>query len=346
MAYNNLSGTVLAPHKIIPRKDRNGDIIVPILSGNLSTSDGASILNIPRLSNATNNAIITNVGGDANTLTCESNLTFDGSTLAVTGDLTGSGAGAFATLNLNNGVATIGLDGATTLGTITATTISGTYGYFKNDVTSSAGGKFATLEINNGSAAISAEGSLRLSSSAYLNWGNTVGASGYGLRDNNGTIQFRTSTGSWTDVGTGGSGGGGGSATAQGPENSLQFHTTGGTISGSANLIFSSSILSVSGGIVFNRIQSTANMTASATDYFIAINTNSNPVDIRLPSAALLASGQTYVIKDEGGTANTNNITVYASGSQTIDGQNSVVLESPYASIQLYCNGSDKYFIF
>ena len=74
MAYNTLSGTVLTPQLFIP-----GDLLVnTILSGNLSTSDGASVINVPRISNATNNSIITNVGGDANVLTCESNLKFDG----------------------------------------------------------------------------------------------------------------------------------------------------------------------------------------------------------------------------------------------------------------------------
>jgi len=86
MAYNTLSGTVIAAQDYIP-----GDLMVGnIVSGNLSTSDGSSIINVPRVSNATNNAILTNVGGDANTLTCESNLTFDGSTLSITGQLTSS----------------------------------------------------------------------------------------------------------------------------------------------------------------------------------------------------------------------------------------------------------------
>ena len=49
-------------------------------------SDGADVLNIPRVSNATNNSVITNVGGDANNLTCESNLKFDGDELSVTGE--------------------------------------------------------------------------------------------------------------------------------------------------------------------------------------------------------------------------------------------------------------------
>ena len=86
MAHNILSGAVISPLQLAPPPDGT----VHVLSGNLSTSDGASILNVPRVSNATNNALITNVGGDANTLVCESNLTFDGSTLAITGDLTAS----------------------------------------------------------------------------------------------------------------------------------------------------------------------------------------------------------------------------------------------------------------
>ena len=86
MAYNALTGTVIAAQEYIP-----GSLIVGnIVSGNLSTSDGSSIINVPRVSNATNNAILTNVGGDANTLTCESNLTFDGSTLTLAGDLSAS----------------------------------------------------------------------------------------------------------------------------------------------------------------------------------------------------------------------------------------------------------------
>jgi len=87
MAYNILSGTVLAADYYMPRHDV---VVANVVSGNLSTSNGASVINVPRVSNATNNSLITNVGGDANTLVCESNLTFDGSLLNVTGDLTAS----------------------------------------------------------------------------------------------------------------------------------------------------------------------------------------------------------------------------------------------------------------
>lgn len=87
MAYNNMSGTVMQPAALLPRPDL---LSAPILSGNLSTSDASAVINIPRVSNATNNSIVTNLDGDANTFTCESNLTFDGGTLSITGDLSAS----------------------------------------------------------------------------------------------------------------------------------------------------------------------------------------------------------------------------------------------------------------
>ena len=88
MAYNNLSGTVILPEELLKIEGVSAGIV----SGNLSTSDGADVINVPRVSNATNNSLITNVGGNANTLTCETNLTFDGTTLGLVGGLSGSGA--------------------------------------------------------------------------------------------------------------------------------------------------------------------------------------------------------------------------------------------------------------
>jgi len=65
MAYNAVSGTLIAAQDYIP-----GNLVVSnTVSGNLSTSDGASIINIPRVANATDNSLLSNVGGDANTLT-------------------------------------------------------------------------------------------------------------------------------------------------------------------------------------------------------------------------------------------------------------------------------------
>jgi len=88
MAYNALSGTVIAPEYFGPPPGEA--TLTNIISGNLGKSDGSSIVNIPRVSNATDNSIITNVGGNANTLTAETNLKFNGSVLNVTGKVTAS----------------------------------------------------------------------------------------------------------------------------------------------------------------------------------------------------------------------------------------------------------------
>ena len=45
-------------------------------------------------------------------------------------------------------------------------------------------------------------------------------------------------------------------------------------------------------------------------------------------------------------TSEQHNIAISASGVQTIDGSNFILLRSPFAAIQLYSNGSDSYFIY
>lgn len=47
----------------------------------------------------------------------------------------------------------------------------------------------------------------------YLNFGSLVGDSGYGIRDNAGTLQFKNAAGSWTNFGSGGGGASWGSIT-------------------------------------------------------------------------------------------------------------------------------------
>jgi len=42
---------------------------------------------------------------------------------------------------------------------------------------------------------------------AYISFGTVAGVSGYGFRDNGGTMQFKNELGAWTDIGTGGGGG-------------------------------------------------------------------------------------------------------------------------------------------
>ena len=122
-----------------------------------------------------------------------------------------------------------------------------------------------------------------------------------------------------------------------------------GTLSSSVNVSASSFYgqgLVLDGGMSLNRTSVTAHMTASKTDYYLGVDTTGSAINIRLPDASTLPSGHTYVIKDEGGAADTNNITVYGTAGQSIDATNSIVLMSPYSAISLYCNGTDKFFVY
>ncbi|MAE82825.1 MAG: hypothetical protein CMB80_08835 [Flammeovirgaceae bacterium] len=238
MAYNILSGTVIAAQEYIP-----GDLIVGnIVSGNLSTSDASAVINVPRISNATNNALVTNVGGDANDLTCETNLAFDGSTLDITGDLTAS----------------VGI-------------------------------------------------------SAPYYWGDGSNLTGIGAGSVSGSARHYSATG---------------------------LETSGYLkVSGSAIMV---------GGIVMKRKVVADDYEIQEFDYFIGIrsNTLASSITLTLPTAAGLLSGQMYVVKDEGGAIDSYPVTITCSAADTIDGQNEVLLESPYASVQIYCNGVGKYFIY
>ena len=54
---------------------------------------------------------------------------------------------------------------------------------------------------------------------------------------------------------------------------------------------------------------------------------------------AQVISGRLIVIKDAGGNASANNITVTTEGAETIDGQATAVICGDYDSITIYCNG-------
>ncbi len=105
-------------------------------------------------------------------------------------------------------------------------------------------------------------------------------------------------------------------------------------------------VTSINTGVSFNRISTSIDYNVKKSNYIIGVDSTSNPVTITLPDASTLSSGHTFVVKDEGGAVSSNTITISASGSQQIDSVNSIVLEVPYSSIQLYCNGTSKFFVF
>lgn len=63
-----------------------------------------------------------------------------------------------------------------------------------------------------------------------------------------------------------------------------------------------------------------------------------------LPATSAMADGDVLIVKDESGAAGTYNITVARAGSDTIDGQTSVVIGTNYGSVILIKNGAGKWF--
>jgi len=265
--------------------------------------------------------------------------------------------------------------------------------------------------------------------------GTAASTGSYLALDSNNNVVLTSSVGA----------GGGGSATAQGPVNSIQFHSGSGDISGSAGLIFSGSTLQVSGsgsggeamsvtghmypgtgdiydlgsptkqwrslyvssstiyfggeslsvkdgsmkfgsgsatkgmrvgfmhllnhgidmapnrvfglnafqmkfggGIAYKRNVVAANYQMLKTDFIVSVQTDTvdSAVTLTLPSASVCLNGQSFIVKDEGGASHTHNIIISASSTDTIDGVGALILESPYAAVNIYTNGSNKFFIY
>ena len=96
---------------------------------------------------------------------------------------------------------------------------------------------------------------------------------------------------------------------------------------------------------VFSRTPITSSITSSINDRILGVSASS-ALDIRLPAASGFSNGANFIVKDEAGNSDTNNITIKTSGSDKIDGESSIILESPFAAVNIYTNGADKFFIY
>ena len=103
--------------------------------------------------------------------------------------------------------------------------------------------------------------------------------------------------------------------------------------------------VSIGGAIDYSRTVVTTHITSSYTDRILGVNATAS-LDIRLPAASGFSAGQYLVIKDDGGNADSNNIVVKTAGSDTIDGLSSIILDSPYAAVNVYSNGTNKFFVY
>jgi len=205
----------------------------------------------------------------------------------------------------------------------------------------SAQGPTGALQFHTGSSGISGSANLTfLTASSTLFLTGTLVVSG--------TIEantFEIISTTITEINQSGS-------TAFGDTNDDTHHFTGSlSIFSSSTDLFTVDVQSkstkIKTGLSYNRTAITSNYTVLKTDYYVGIDTAtpSSQITASLPNANTLNDGQTFVFKDEGGSAGTHNIVISASSGQTIDNQNKVILESSNASLTLYTDGSAKFFI-
>lgn len=83
----------------------------------------------------------------------------------------------------------------------------------------------------------------------------------------------------------------------------------------------------------------------ATTQFMVFADSTGGAFAITLASAALVAAGSRVTIKDSGGAAGANNITLTPTGGQTIDGAASYVISVGYESIDLVSNGSNWFVV-
>lgn len=95
----------------------------------------------------------------------------------------------------------------------------------------------------------------------------------------------------------------------------------------------------------YTRVAKSSNYNIATTDDYIGCDSSGGSFTLTLPLANTVQSGKRYIIKDEVGSATTNNISIARSGSDLIDGQTGESLTTNYESITLVCDGASKWFI-
>ncbi len=113
----------------------------------------------------------------------------------------------------------------------------------------------------------------------------------------------------------------------------------GGTVSGTLTV---TGLTTMSGGTKYQRVGSGAgNYVVLSSDYIVGkTGITAGGDSVTLPSAVTAGNGRVYVIKDESGTAATNNITV-SSASGNIDGVSTFVMTTNYQSITVHSDGTN-----
>ncbi len=107
--------------------------------------------------------------------------------------------------------------------------------------------------------------------------------------------------------------------------------TDGGAIVSSPGQVQTLEYTTTSGDLTIN---------PASTFVHISVDTSTGAHTITLPLAASVSAGRIYVIKDAAGEANVNEITVAVQGSDTIDDETEIIMDSADGAVMLISNGA------
>jgi hypothetical protein len=96
----------------------------------------------------------------------------------------------------------------------------------------------------------------------------------------------------------------------------------------------------------FERTSIASSTTISPSDTYVVLEVDTTSSrTITLPLASSVAGGRIYIIKDVSGMSRTNILTIARQGSDLIDGQSSIILNSNYGSVMVVGDGGSNYSI-
>ena len=352
--------------------DSNNNLILTSSGTVVTEFVSASILTY---TNPANNRLITSV--DTTSVNGEANLTFDGSVLTVTGILTSSvgmssSLGQFTNVtgaSFTDGTVTISSGQVTGAALLSGSNITSTF-------LTSSNALISTLTSNTIAGTLSTAAQPNITSVGNLSsltadsttlvvkaTTNRVGIGRSGPQrkldvfDGGGDPQVRVSfdASNFAELQTtnnglleiSASGGFVGIGTAT-PDHSL---SVAGDISASVNVSASaffgdgSQLSGINAGIAYARRAVTSTITASVNDVLLGVS-GAAALQIRLPAASTYTAGQYFTVKDEAGNADNFSITILTTGADKIDGTSSIILESPHAAVNIYSDGSSKFFVY
>ena len=116
-----------------------------------------------------------------------------------------------------------------------------------------------------------------------------------------------------------------------GPYNVTNCHASGATY----EVYTASGVELVSPNPARPYLQQSANYAVTNNDEHIGVVTSTTAITITLPAISAALPGKVYEIKDETGGAATHNVTVARSGSDTIDGATSKVINTAYGMVRV-----------